>query len=134
MSAHILPRGFFSPFGVAPTDLAQYLGCEVGDLTDLLADVDIMESGELDAEAAATVEAEYLIAQAHLQLPGKYHGAATELVNLAVAWRVARAMERTAAKRLHSAMEAAAQLGMSEVDIADIAGSTRTTVRRARGK
>ena len=134
MSAYILPRGFFSPFGIAPTDLAQRLGCEVDDLTDFIADVDVMDDGELGAEAAATVEAEYLIAQAHQQLPGKYHATANELVNLAVAWRVARAIERTAAKRMHSAMEAAAEAGMSEVDIADITGSARTTVRRARGK
>lgn len=58
----------------------------------------------------------------------------TELQRAADAWRKAKRSERAAAEQLHKAIRRAVSDGMSEAEVARVAGVNRMTVRRALGK
>lgn len=59
---------------------------------------------------------------------------ADELAKIARKWHAARDRERALADELYAAIAAACKSGISEVEVAEIAGVNRMTVRRALGK
>lgn len=58
----------------------------------------------------------------------------TDLQRAAELWHKARGSERAASDALYKAIRKAIAGGMSEAEVARVAGVTRTTVRRALGK
>lgn len=83
------------------------------------------EQGDPDATLAAAMAAQVII-------QGNIHRAG--MVEPAARWAEARRVERERWAELVGAMIAAAVTGMPETHIAESAGVTRVTVRRALGK
>lgn len=113
-------------------EIAAWLGPALADLSD--------EQVDQIADAFETIQARYEGKDADDDAEAARSGAAQviigddDLETIAAAYLAARRLERERMAALTGAIAATAAQGESEVRIADMAGVTRMTVRKALGK